>query len=164
VQHEILLEKPTGTLVFRTGDKLLIHKSEKEVIMMFIGFAPARKAATVCTGLLVGGLAVATLGSPSASAAPDCSGATVANTISSVTGSAHQYLANHPGAGQVLSAAVNQPRPQAEADVRGYFTANPGEYYDLRGILAPIGDVQRQCNVSVLPADLSTAYQQFMAG
>jgi len=164
VQHEILLEKPTGTLVLRTGDKLLIHKSEKEVIMMFIGFAPARKAATVCTGLLVGGLAVATLGSPSASAAPDCSGATVANTISSVTGSAHQYLANHPGAGQVLSAAVNQPRPQAEADVRGYFTANPGEYYDLRGILAPIGDVQRQCNVSVLPADLSTAYQQFMAG
>ena len=143
---------------------MLIHKSEKEVIMMFIGFAPARKAATVCTGLLVGGLAVATLGSPSASAAPDCSGATVANTISSVTGSAHQYLANHPGAGQVLSAAVNQPRPQAEADVRGYFTANPGEYYDLRGILAPIGDVQRQCNVSVLPADLSTAYQQFMAG
>ena len=164
MQHEILLEKPTGTLVLRTGDKLLIHKSEKEVIMMFIGFAPARKAATVCTGLLVGGLAVATLGSPSASAAPDCSGATVANTISSVTGSARQYLANHPGAGQVLSAAVNQPRPQAEADVRGYFTANPGEYYDLRGILAPIGDVQRQCNVSVLPADLSTAYQQFMAG
>ena len=164
MQHEILLEKPTGTLVFRTGDKLLIHKSEKEVIMMFIGFAPARKAATVCTGLLVGGLAVATLGSPSASAAPDCSGATVANTISSVTGSAHQYLANHPGAGQVLSAAVNQPRPQAEADVRGYFTANPGEYYDLRGILAPIGDVQHQCNVSVLPADLSSAYDQFMAG
>ena len=164
MQHEILLEKPTGTLVLRTGDKLLIHKSEKEVIMMFIGFAPARKAATVCTGLLVGGLAVATLGSPSASAAPDCSGATVANTISSVTGSAHQYLANHPGAGQVLSAAVNQPRPQAEADVRGYFTANPGEYYDLRGILAPIGDVQHQCNVSVLPADLSSAYDQFMAG
>ena len=132
--------------------------------MMFNGIAPVRKAATVCTGLLVGGLAVATLGAPSASAAPDCSGATVANTISSVTGSARQYLANHPGAGQVLSAAANQPRPQAEANVRGYFTANPGEYYDLRGILAPIGDVQRQCNVSVLPPDLSSAYDEFMAG
>ena len=132
--------------------------------MMFNGIAPVRKAATVGTGLLVGGLAVATLGAPSASAAPDCSGATVANTISSVTGSARQYLADHPGAGQVLWAAANQPRPQAEADVRGYFTANPGEYYDLRGILAPIGDVQRQCNVSVLPADLSSAYDQFMAG
>jgi hemophore-related protein len=151
-------------LVFRTGDKLLIHKSEKEVIMMFNGIGPVRRAATVCTGLLVGGLAVVTLGAPSASAAPDCGGATVANTISSVTGSARQYLANHPGAGQVLSAATNQPRPQAEANVRGYFTANPAEYYDLRGILAPIGDVQRQCNVSVLPADLSSAYDQFMAG
>jgi hemophore-related protein len=128
------------------------------------GIAPVSKAATVCTGLLVGGLAVAILGAPSASAAPDCSGATVANTIRSVTGSARQYLAGHPGAGQVLTAAVNQPRPQAEANVRGYFTANPAEYYDLRGILAPIGDVQRQCNVSVLPADLSSAYDQFMTG
>ena len=132
--------------------------------MISNGIAPVRKAATVCAGLLVGGLTVATLGAPSASAAPDCSGAAVANTISSVTGSARQYLANHPGAGQVLTAAVNQPGPQAEADVRGYFTANPAEYYDLRGILAPIGDVQRQCNVSVLPADLSSAYDQFMTG
>ena len=132
--------------------------------MMFNGIPPVSKAATVCTGLLVGGLAVAALGAPTASAAPDCSGATVADTVSSVTGSAHQYLANHPGAGQVLSAAANQPRPQAEANVRGYFTANPQEYYDLRGILAPIGDVQRQCNISVLPPDLSSAYDQFMAG
>lgn len=132
--------------------------------MMFSGIAPVKKAATVGTGLLVGGLAVATLGVPTASAAPDCSGAAVANTVSSVTGSAHQYLANHPGANQVLTAAANQPRPQAEANVRGYFTANPQEYYDLRGILAPIGDVQRQCNVSVLPADLSSAYDEFMAG
>jgi heme-binding protein len=150
-----LPEKPTGTLVFRAGDKLLIHKSEKEVIMMFNGIAPVRKGATVCTSLVVGGLAVATLGAPMASAGPDCSGATVANTVRSVTGSAHQYLANHPGAGQVLSAAANQPRPQAEANLRGYFTTNPQEYYDLRGILAPIGDVQRQCSISVLPADLS---------
>ena len=132
--------------------------------MKFSGIAPVKKAATVGAGLLVGGLAVATLGAPSASAAPDCSGATVANTVSSVTGSARQYLANHPGAGQVLTSAANQPRPQAAANVRGYFTANPAEYYELRGILAPIGDVERQCNVSVLPADLSSAYDEFMAG
>jgi hemophore-related protein len=159
-----LLEKLTGTLVFRTGDDQPIPESEEEVIMMFKAIAPVRKAATVGAGLLVGGLAVAILGAPSASAAPEFSGAAVANTVSSVTGSARQYLANHTGAGQVLSAAANQPRPQAESNVRGYFTANPGEYYELRGILAPIGDVQRQCDVSVLPADLSSAYDQFMAG
>ena len=81
-----------------------------------------------------------------------------------MTGAAHQYLADHPGAGQVLTAAANQPQPQAAANVRGYFTANPAEYYDLRGILAPIGDVQRTCNVSVLPPNLASAYDQFMAG
>ena len=116
------------------------------------------------TGWLVGGLAVATLSAPLASATTDCSGAAVANTVSSVTGSAQSYLAGHPGAGQVLAAAAAQSPAQAEAGVRGYFTANPVQYYDLRGILAPIGDVQRQCNVSVLPPALSMAYDRFMAG
>ena len=59
---------------------------------------------------------------------------------------------------------MSQPRPEAEANLRGYFTANPGEYYDLRGILAPLGDAQRNCNVTVLPPDLQSAYNSFMAG
>ncbi|AQT78141.1 hemophore-related protein [Mycolicibacterium litorale] len=135
--------------------------------MKFSGNASSWKVAAVTTGWLVGGMAVATttlLAAPIAAAAPDCSSAGVANTVSSVTGAAHQYLANHPGANQVLTAAYTQPRPEAEANVRGYFTANPGEYHDLRGILSPLGDTQRQCNVSVLPADLQSAYDQFMAG
>jgi heme-binding protein len=45
-----------------------------------------------------------------------------------------------------------------------YFTAHPREYNDLRGILAPIGDTQRQCNVSALPPNLESAYHEFMAG
>ncbi|PRC51258.1 hemophore-related protein, partial [Mycobacterium sp. ITM-2017-0098] len=32
------------------------------------------------------------------------------------------------------------------------------------GILAPIGDAQNNCNVTVLPADLQSAYNTFMAG
>lgn len=132
--------------------------------MMFSGIAPSRKTAAVCTGLFVGGMAAATLAAPMASAAPDCSSAGVANTVSTVTGSANQYLAAHPGANQVLTAAYTQPRPQAEANVRGYFTANPGEYHDLRGILSPIGDTQQACNVSVLPPNLQSAYDAFMAG
>ncbi|GAY18826.1 hypothetical protein MSZK_55520 [Mycobacterium sp. shizuoka-1] len=118
----------------------------------------------MCTGVIAGGMAAATIVAPMASAAPDCSSAGVANTVSSVTGSAHQYLATHPGANQVLTAAYTQPRPQAEANVRGYFTANPGEYYELRGILAPLGDTQQACNVTVLPPDLESAYNAFMAG
>jgi hemophore-related protein len=88
----------------------------------------------------------------------------VANTVSTTLGSARAYLDTHPGANQAVAAALGQPRPQAAATLRGYFTANPQEYYDLRGILAPIGDTQNQCNVSVLPPDLASAYGEFMAG
>ena len=84
--------------------------------------------------------------------------------VGTTLGSARAYLDTHPGANQAVTAAMGQPRPQAEANLRGYFSANPQEYYDLRGILAPIGDVQTQFNVSVLPPDLASAYTTFMAG
>jgi hemophore-related protein len=135
------------------------------MIMNSSGNTARRKFAGACAGILFGGLAAATIAAPSATAAPDqCSADQVAGTVSSVTGNARAYLAGHPGANQVVTAAFNQPRPQAEQNLRGYFTANPQEYYELRGILAPIGDTQRQCNVSVLPGDLASAYDQFMAG
>jgi hemophore-related protein len=132
--------------------------------MKITGITARRAAAGIGAGLL-GGLTAATIAAPTAAAAPEqCSADRLAGTVSSVTGSARAYLADHPGANQAVTAAIGQPRPQAAADLRGYFTANPTEYYELRGILAPIGDVQRQCNVSVLPPDLASAYDQFMAG
>lgn len=122
-----------------------------------------KRGLTAAAGIAALTLAAA-MTAPMASATPDCSGASVAGTVSSVTGSAENYFAAHPGAGTVLLAAAQQPPVQAEANVRGYFTANPGEYYDLRGILAPIGDVQRICNVQVLSPTLAAAYDRFMAG
>ena len=122
------------------------------------------RAVGVIAASCLGGIVAATVGMPLAIAAPDCTAAGVANTVSSVTGSARSYLAAHPDANQVVSAANGEPRPVAENNLRGYFTANPQEYYDLRGILSPIGDTQRQCNVSVLPPDLASAYDEFMAG
>jgi hemophore-related protein len=118
---------------------------------------------TVVAGLFAG-VAAATIAAPTASAAPDCSAQGVSNTVRTTTGQAHDFLNAHPGADQVVMAARNQPRDQAAANIRTYFTANPQEYYELRGILSPIGDTQRQCNVSVLPPDLASAYDQFMAG
>ncbi len=113
---------------------------------------------------LLAGLAATVIAAPMASAAPDCSAAGVASTVSSVTGSANQYLSNHPDANAVVTAAKNESRPQAESDLRGYFTAHPQEYVELRGILAPIGDTQQQCNTTVLSPDLESAYNEFMAG
>jgi heme-binding protein len=133
--------------------------------MNFSGITARRKVAGALVGSLLGGVAAATIAAPSAAAAPQgCSVSEVADTVSATWGSARQYLNSHPGANQVVMAAFNAPRPQAESDVRNYFTANPGEYYDLKGILAPIGDKQRQCNVTVLPPELATAYNTFMAG
>jgi hemophore-related protein len=113
---------------------------------------------------LLAGLAATMIAAPTASAAPDCSAAGVSNTVTSAEGSARQYLDGHPGANAAVTAAFSEPRPQAASDLRNYFTAHPQEYNDLRGILAPIGDTQRQCNTTVLSPDLESAYNEFMAG
>ncbi|MBO0865124.1 MAG: heme-binding protein [Mycobacterium sp.] len=129
--------------------------------MKFSGMTARRYAAGLC---LLGGLAGTTIAAPTASAAPDCSPGAVSNTVNSAEGSARQYLNAHPGANEAVTAAISEPRPQAAADLRSYFTAHPQEYYDLRGILAPIGDTQRQCNTTVLSPELQSAYDEFMAG
>lgn len=132
--------------------------------MKFRGIAARRNIAGACAASLLGGLAAATIAAPSAMAAPDCSASAVSGTVSSVTGSARTYLDSHPGANQAVTTAFAQPRDQAAATLRGYFTANPHEYNDLRGILSPIGDVQRTCNIQALPPELASAYDEFMAG
>ena len=125
----------------------------------------ARVVGACAAGSLFGGLAIATFVAPSAMAAPaGCSADELSGTVSSATGSARTYLAGHPGANASVTTAFSQPRDQAAATLRVYFTANPGEYYDLKGILAPIGDKQSQCGVTVLPPDLASAYGEFMAG
>lgn len=123
------------------------------------------KTTRIRTAGLIAGLVAATIAAPIASAAPDpCSAENISGTVNTVTGEARDYLNAHPGANQVVSAARTQPRPEAEANIRGYFTNNPQEYHELRGILTPIGDTQRQCNVTALPPDLASAYDTFMAG
>jgi hemophore-related protein len=132
--------------------------------MKISSFVARRRMAGISAGCVLGGIAMGIAAAPSAVAAPDCSPDGVNATVSSATGAAQQYLAAHPGANQVVTAAYGQPRPQAESNLRGYFTAHSNEYYDLRGILAPIGDTERQCNVTALPSNLESAYQEFMAG
>ena len=119
---------------------------------------------TLSTGLLISGLAAAVMVAPTAAAAPDCSPGALSNTVGTTTDSARQYLQTHPDANDVVTASEGLPRPVAAADLRGYFTAHPQEYYALRGILAPIGDAQRQCDTTLLPPDLASAYDEFMAG
>ncbi|OBI43705.1 hypothetical protein A5707_04765 [Mycobacterium kyorinense] len=129
------------------------------------GMTARRHAAGISAACcLLGSLAATTIAAPTASAAPDCSPAGVQNTVNSATGSARQYLNGHPDANAAVTDAFSRPRPEAAANLRSYFTGHPQEYHDLRGILAPIGDTQRQCNTTVLSPELQSAYDEFMAG
>ncbi len=60
---------------------------------------------------LLGATAAALIAAPTASAAPDCSQASVTSTVDSVTGSARQYLSTHPGANAVVNQAITRPPP-----------------------------------------------------
>jgi hemophore-related protein len=138
---------------------------KEENTMKFSSITARRGIVGTCAGSLLAGFAAATIAAPSAAAAPtQCDASAVSGTVSSTTGSARAYLDTHPDANQAVTTAFGQPRPQAAATLRAYFTANPQEYYDLRGILAPIGDLQRQCNFQALPPALASAYDEFMAG
>lgn len=109
-------------------------------------------------------MALGIVGAPSAAATPDRSPGGVNATVSSRIGAARQYLDSHPDANQAVTVAESQPRGQASASLRNYFSSHPQEFSDLRGILAPIGDTERRCHVTALPPHLESAYQEFMNG
>lgn len=119
---------------------------------------------TMGAGFVFAGIAAAGIAAPTASAAPDCSPAGLQNTVNSSIGEAQNYLSGRPEANRVVMTALTQPRGDAATELRSYFTANPGEYYDLRDILAPIGEQQQVCGDSGLSPALTSAYNQFVAG
>ena len=124
--------------------------------------ADTRRFARFCVGSLVAGVAVAGLTAPMAAAAPDCSPASVEATKDSVAGQAQAYMNSHPDGNQMLLAAALQPRPQAAATIAAYAKSNPQEYADFKSILAPLGPIQRQCGVSVVPPQFQWAFEQFI--
>ncbi len=113
-------------------------------------------------GCIAGGVVLAGIVAPTASAAPDCSPQGVSATTDSVTAAAQQYLANHPDANRVLLTAALQPRDQAEATVRTYAGSHPAETAEFKQILNPLYQTQQVCNVSVLPGNISWAFNLFM--
>lgn len=121
-----------------------------------------RRITRFCLGTLAGGFAAAGLFAPVASAAPDCSPASVDATSDSVMQQAQAYLSAHPAGNKMLMAAALQPRPQAEATIAAYAQANPQEYAGFKAILAPLGTLQSQCGVQVVPAQYQWAFDQFI--
>ena len=114
----------------------------------------------LATGAL---LTAGMLTSAVAGAAP-CAASSATGTIGTVSGATSQYLLAHPGADATLSAAIGQPPEEARVSVREYFTAHPDEYFALKGITAPLVDLQNQCGTAGLPMNLVQAFNEFQTG
>ena len=103
------------------------------------------------------GLCVVGVAQSPAAAADPCTASNLANTVSSVSGAAGQYLATHPDVDQALTAAGQAPDSQGA--VRTYFLAHPREFLDLRALAKPLTDLKAQCNATVSPAQVSALFQ-----
>ena len=108
----------------------------------------------------LGGVAASTIALPTASAAP-CTASGLSSTASGVLADAGTYLAGHPGADEVLTAAGSQPTGDAKSSVQSYFMAHPGEFLDLKRIAQPLTDLRAQCGVAVSPGQLAALVESF---
>lgn len=124
--------------------------------------AVTRRTAGIVLSSLAGGLALAVIAAPSALAAPDCSPQGVSSASDAITAQAQQYLADHPDANKVLMTAALQPRSQAVATVQNYTSTHPQESAEFKSIIAPLGTLQKQCGVQVVPAQFQWAFDQFV--
>jgi heme-binding protein len=109
----------------------------------------------------LGGVAAATIAIPTAGAEPvqpGCRASDFSHTASGVLATAGGWLDAHPEANNVLSAAGMQGAG-AETSVRDYFVAHPQDYQELRGIAAPLIDMQRGCGAAIQPMQIAALYQ-----
>ncbi|MCH9721544.1 MAG: heme-binding protein [Actinomycetia bacterium] len=124
----------------------------------------SRRIASACTGTLVAGFALAGLGAPTAVAAPDCSPAAVDSQVSTITQQAQDYMNAHPAGNKMLMTAALQPQAEAQQTISDYASSNPQEYAGFKSILSPLGTLQSQCGVQVVPAQYQWAFDQFIGG
>ncbi len=105
----------------------------------------------------LGGAAI-TVALPVAAGQPGCTASSFSHTASGVLASAGAWLDAHPEANNVLTNAGMQGAG-AEQSVRDYFVARPFEYQELRGIAAPLIDLQRNCGTTIQPMQIAALYQ-----
>jgi heme-binding protein len=129
--------------------------------MRILGTVSHRRVAGAFAACALTAAAAATIAAPTASAADQCSASGLATTASGVLSSAGTYLAAHPDANDVLTAAGSQPRDEAKSNVEAYFLGHPGEFLDLKGIAQPLTDLRNECGVAVTPGQLAALVESF---
>lgn len=121
-----------------------------------------RRALAGATCALGGATAAAgVISVPSATAAPDpCAASSIARSIATVSTDAADYLDDHPETNDAVTAAAQQPAPQAFASLKSYFAANPDVAKDLQVIQRPLTDLSGRCR---LPITMPQALQALQA-
>jgi heme-binding protein len=116
----------------------------------------------VCAASALGAAGVAVVAVPAANAAPaPCTAAGLANTVSSVTAAASQYLDAHPDVNDALTQAGSQPPDDAKSAIRSYFMGHLDQYSALQNIARPLTDLRSQCNSNVGSGQISALLQAF---
>jgi hemophore-related protein len=62
----------------------------------------------------------------------------------------------------MLMTAALQPQAEAQKTISDYANSNPQEYAGFKSILSPLGTLQSQCGVQVVPARFQWAFDQFI--
>lgn len=124
--------------------------------------AGPRRTLGICLGAVAVGLASAVIAAPAAVAAPDCSKPAVDAQVAQSQGAIQGYLNTHPDGQRMLMTAALQPRAQASATLQAYAQSNPQEYQEFTALLAPLGTLQKQCGVQVIPPQYQWAFDQFV--
>lgn len=124
--------------------------------------AGTRRTLGICFGAITAGLVSAVIAAPAAVAAPDCSKPAVDAQVAQSQGAIQGYLNTHPDGQRMLMTAALQPRPQAAATLQAYAQSNPQEYQEFTALLAPLGTLQKQCGVQVIPPQYQWAFDQFV--
>ncbi|MBB3604232.1 hemophore-related protein [Mycolicibacterium sp. BK556] len=124
--------------------------------------AATRRTLGICFGAVTAGLAAAVIAAPAAVAAPDCSQPAIDAQVASSQGAIQGYLNTHPDGQRMLMSAALQPRAQAAQTIQTYAQANPQEYQEFTALLAPLGTLQKQCGVQVVPPQYQWAFDQFV--
>jgi hemophore len=110
-----------------------------------------RSLSAVFAASAVGGVAVAVLAVPSATAATDpCAASELARTIGSVATSMGTYLDAHPETNQALTTiSQQQAGPQSLGSVKTYFDANPQVAKDMQQLQQPLVNLSARCKLPV---------------
>jgi hemophore len=125
--------------------------NRKELSMISTAKSLRRSLYAVFAASAAGGVAVAALAVPSATAATDpCAASELAKTIGSVATSTGAYLDTHPQTNQALTTiSQQQPGPQSLAAVKAYFDANPAAAKDMQQLQQPLISLSTRCQLPI---------------